>query len=66
MALGRDTIVSSYPRAAREVRFRFSLNGLENEFPPGTEHTIYLRPVNGRQETGTHDAAASACAPTGR
>lgn len=51
IALRRDTIVSSYPRAAREVRFKFSLNGQENEFPPGTEHTIYLRPVAGRQTT---------------
>ena len=48
VALSRDTIVSTYPRAAREVRFRFSINGLENEFPPGTEHTIYLRPRNGQ------------------
>ena len=51
IALSRDTIVSSYPRAAREVRFRFSINGAENEFPPGTEHTIYLRPVNGKLVT---------------
>ena len=48
VAPSRDTIYSSYPRAAREVRFRFSINGLENEFPPGTEHTIYLRPRGGR------------------
>lgn len=47
VARSRDTIVSSYPRAAREVRFRFSINGLENEFPGGTEHTIYLRPRDG-------------------
>ena len=51
VALSRDTIVSSYPRAAREVRFRFSINGLENEFPGGTEHTIYLRPSAGRLTT---------------
>jgi hypothetical protein len=51
IAISRDTIVSSYPRAAREVRFRFSINGAENEFPPGTEHTIYLRPVDGRLVT---------------
>ena len=51
VALSRDTIVSSYPRAAREVRFRFSINGVENEFPGGTEHTIYLRPVNGKLVT---------------
>ncbi|MDB4909489.1 MAG: glycogen debranching protein, partial [Gemmatimonadetes bacterium] len=51
VALSRDTIVSSYPRAAREVRFRFSINGAENEFPAGTEHTIYLRPHDGRLVT---------------
>ncbi len=51
VARSRDTIVSSYPRAAREVRFRFSINGVENEFPGGTEHTIYLRPVNGKLVT---------------
>ena len=51
VAISRDTIVSSYPRAAREVRFRFSINGAENEFPPGTEHTIYLRPRGGRLVT---------------
>lgn len=47
-ALGRDTIVSSYPRAAREVHFKFALNGRDNEFAPGTEHTINLRPQRGR------------------
>ncbi len=51
VAISRDSIVSSYPRAAREVRFRFSINGAENEFPPGTEHTIYLRPRGGRLVT---------------
>lgn len=51
VARSRDTIVSTYPRAAREVRFRFSINGLENEFPSGTEHTIYLRPTGGRLVT---------------
>lgn len=63
IALSRDTIVSTYPRAAREVRFRFSINGLENEFPGGTEHTIYLRPRGGRLTTalytfGVEDAPA--------
>jgi hypothetical protein len=51
VALSRDTIVSTYPRAAREVRFKFSIDGRENEFPPGTEHTIYLRPRQGRLVT---------------
>ena len=51
VAISRDTILSSYPRAAREVRFRFSLNGAENEFASGTEHTIYLRPRGGRMVT---------------
>ena len=54
VALSRDTIVSSYPRAAREVRFRFSINGAENEFPSGTEHTIYLRPRGGRMVTALY------------
>ena len=47
VALSRDTIVSSYPRAGREVRFRFSINSQDNEFRPGTEHTVYVRPRNG-------------------
>ena len=47
VALSRDTIVSSYPRAGREVRFRFSINAQDNEFRPGTEHTVYVRPRNG-------------------
>ena len=51
VALSRDTIVSNFPRAAREAHFRFSINGLDNEFAPGTDHTIFLRPRNGRQET---------------
>ncbi|MBK7906506.1 MAG: glycoside hydrolase family 97 catalytic domain-containing protein [Gemmatimonadetes bacterium] len=50
-ALGRDTIVSTYPRAAREVHFKFALNGRDNEFPPGIEHTINLRPRTGRVAT---------------
>jgi hypothetical protein len=63
IARTRDTIVSSYPRAARDVRFRFSIDGLENEFPGGTEHTIYLRPHDGRLVTalytfGVEDAPA--------
>ena len=51
VALSRDTIVSNYPRAAREVHFRFSINGLDNEFAPGTDHTIFLRPRGGAQQT---------------
>ena len=51
VALSRDTIVSNYPRAAREAHFRFSINGLDNEFAPGTDHTIFLRPRGGRQQT---------------
>ena len=47
IALSRDTIVSTYPRAAREAHFRFSLNGEDNEFAPGTDHTIFLRPTRG-------------------
>lgn len=51
VALSRDSILSSYPRAGREVRFRFSLNSQDNEFRPGTEHTIYVRPRNGALTT---------------
>ena len=40
-------IVSNYPRAAHEVMFKFSLNGTENEFPPGQDQMIYLRPEDG-------------------
>ncbi|MBW3563936.1 MAG: hypothetical protein KY459_04345 [Acidobacteria bacterium] len=47
-ALDRDTIVSSYPRAADEVMFKFSINGTENELAPGTDHRIYLRPNDGK------------------
>ena len=47
-AVDRDTIVSSYPRAADEVMFKFSINGTENEFAPGTDHRIYLRPAEGK------------------
>jgi hypothetical protein len=47
VALSRDTIVSSYPRSGREMHFRFSINGADNEFRPGTEHTLYIRPTNG-------------------
>lgn len=48
VALSRDTIISNFPRAARETHFRFSINGLENEFPPGTDHTMFIRPTEGR------------------
>lgn len=47
-ALSRDSIVSTYPRAGREMHFRFSLNGQDNEFPSGTEHTLYIRPTAGQ------------------
>lgn len=51
VAISRDTILSSYPRAAREVHFKFSINSLENEFRPGTDHTINVRPHDGRVST---------------
>ena len=47
-AVDRDTIVSSYPRAAQEAMFKFSINGADNEFAPGTDHMIYIRPREGR------------------
>jgi hypothetical protein len=48
VALSRDTIVSTYPRSGREMQFRFSIGGADNEFVPGTQHTVYIRPTNGR------------------
>jgi hypothetical protein len=51
VAVSRDTILSSYPRSGREVRFRFSINGQDNEFRPVTVHTVYVRPHNGTIET---------------
>jgi len=51
VAISRDTIRSNYPRAAREVHFKFALNGADNEFPPGIEHVINLRPRGGRIAT---------------
>ncbi|NUS97480.1 MAG: glycogen debranching protein [Gemmatimonadaceae bacterium] len=54
IATSRDTILSSYPRAAHEVHYKFSINSQENEFPPGTEHTLFLRPRGGRLATPLH------------
>jgi hypothetical protein len=48
VALSRDSIVSTYPRSGREMQFRFSIDGEDNEFRPGTQHTVYIRPTNGR------------------
>jgi hypothetical protein len=48
VAVSRDRIVSTYPRAGREMHFRFSINGVDNEFKSGTEHTLYIRPTRGR------------------
>src|SRR3954453_24242653 len=48
VATSRDRIVSTYPRSGREMQFRFSLNGQDNEFRPGTQHTVYIRPTRGR------------------
>ncbi len=63
VALTPDSIVSSYPRAAREVRFRFSINGVENEFPGGTEHTVYLRPAGGRFVTPLYTFGVESAPP---
>ncbi|HEX6746915.1 MAG TPA: hypothetical protein VF092_06425 [Longimicrobium sp.] len=48
VALSRDTLVSTYPRSGREMQFRFSIDGQDNEFVPGTQHTVYIRPTSGR------------------
>lgn len=66
LALSRDSIVSTYPRAAREVRFRFSIDGVENEFPSGTEHTIYLRPEGGKIVTPLYRFGAESAPPPPR
>ena len=47
-------ISSTYPRAAHEVMFKFSVNGTENEFPPGKDQMIHLRPVDGEIHTPTY------------
>ncbi|HEX8244264.1 MAG TPA: hypothetical protein VF541_12225 [Longimicrobium sp.] len=48
VALSRDSIVSTYPRSGREMQFRFSIDTQDNEFRPGTQHTVYIRPTDGR------------------
>jgi hypothetical protein len=48
VAVSPDTIVSTYPRSAREVMFKFCINGEENEFVPGLDHMFYVRPRGGR------------------
>jgi hypothetical protein len=48
VAVTRDRIETNYPRAPREVMFKFSINGQDNEFPPGTDHMIYVRPRAGK------------------
>ena len=62
VAVSRDEILSSYPRAAREVRFRFSINSQDNEFRSGTEHTVYVRPSNGAQVTPVYEFGAEGTA----
>lgn len=54
VAASRDSILSTYPRAGREVLYKFGLNGQSNEFPPGTEHTLYVRPRGGRVVSPVH------------
>jgi hypothetical protein len=48
IAISRDRIESNYQRAAAEVNFKFSINGFDNEHPPGDDYMIYLRPEGGR------------------
>ncbi len=48
IARSRNMIQSNYQRAAGEVNFKFSINGLDNEHPPGDDYMIYLRPRGGR------------------
>ncbi|MDQ4079769.1 MAG: glycogen debranching protein, partial [Gemmatimonadota bacterium] len=51
VAVTRDRIETNYPRAPLEVMFKFSINGEDNEFPPGTDHMIYVRPRAGKITT---------------
>ena len=51
VAVTRDRIETDYPRAPREVMFKFSINAQDNEFPPGTDHMIYVRPRAGKITT---------------
>ena len=51
VAVTRDRIETSYPRSPREVMFKFSINAQDNEFPPGTDHMIYVRPRAGKFTT---------------
>ena len=51
VAVTRDRIETNYPRAPREVMFTFSINGQDNEFPPGTDHMVYVRPRAGKITT---------------
>ena len=48
VAISADTLVSTYPRSAREVMFKFCINGEENEFIPGQDHMFYVRPRGAR------------------
>jgi hypothetical protein len=51
VAVTRDRIETNYPHAPREVMFKFSINAQDNEFPPGTDHMIYVRPRAGKITT---------------
>ena len=51
VAVTRDRIETNYPRAPLEVMFKFSINGEDNEFPPGTDHMIHVRPRAGKITT---------------
>ncbi|MGQ0713808.1 MAG: alpha-L-rhamnosidase-related protein [Gemmatimonadaceae bacterium] len=51
IAVTRDRIETNYPRAPLEVMFKFSINGADNEFAPGTDHMIYVRPRAGKITT---------------
>lgn len=51
VAVTRERLETNYPRAPLEVMFKFSINGADNEFPPGTDHMIYVRPRSGKITT---------------
>ncbi len=55
-ALSATQLVSSYKSAAFQkynptIEFKFSINSHDNELPAGVNHTITLKPVNGKCET---------------
>ncbi len=56
-------MVSNYSDAfeqgfSRFVRFKFCINGEDNENPSGNDHTFYLNPIDGKQTTSIYKFGA--------